>query len=101
MECVNHDCKSTIFYTEVRGGTHVAKRCEKCNWEQLDTPNPLGSAEPAGSGTGEEDNIFAPLLNCPHQDKEDGCCHHPGQPTPECHVFACPMLDPRIGQKFE
>jgi len=36
--------------------------------------------------------VFSPINECVHQDREDGCCHHPASLTGECHNFACPLL---------
>lgn len=40
--------------------------------------------------------VFTPINDCEHKDPEDGCCSHPKNMTPECHVMACPRLHPRI-----
>ncbi len=39
---------------------------------------------------------FTPIKDCEHKDADDGCCHHPKNMTPECHVGACPRLHQRI-----
>jgi hypothetical protein len=39
-------------------------------------------------------DVFTPINDCEHKDKEDGCCSHPKNMTPECHVDACPRLHP-------
>lgn len=44
--------------------------------------------------------VFTPITDCEHKDKEDGCCHHPQNMTPECHVNACPRLHRRIVSRF-
>lgn len=44
--------------------------------------------------------VFTPILNCEHQDENDGCCHHPKNSTPECHIFCCPKLTPAVGEAF-
>jgi len=40
--------------------------------------------------------VFTPIKDCEHKDAVDGCCHHPRNMTPECHVGACPRLHRRI-----
>lgn len=34
---------------------------------------------------------YTPFLNCGWKSVEDGTCSHPGQWTPECHQFCCPI----------
>lgn len=40
--------------------------------------------------------IFTPITDCEHKDQQDGCCSHPKNMTPECHVAACPRLHQRL-----
>lgn len=40
--------------------------------------------------------VFTPIIDCEHKDAVDGCCSHPKNMTPECHISACPRLHPRI-----
>jgi hypothetical protein len=40
--------------------------------------------------------VFTPIKDCEHKDPVDGCCSHPKNMTPECHVGACPRLHRRI-----
>jgi hypothetical protein len=40
--------------------------------------------------------MFTPITDCEHKDAADGCCHHPKNITPECHVDACPRIHPRL-----
>lgn len=40
--------------------------------------------------------VFTPITDCEHKNAEDGCCSHPKNMTPECHVAACPRLHRRI-----
>ena len=50
-------------------------------------------------GAHEADNCpttYTPIKDCEHKDADDGCCHHPKNMTPECHVGACPRLHRRI-----
>lgn len=50
-------------------------------------------------GAHEADNCpttFTPITDCEHKDPQDGCCSHPKNMTPECHVGACPRLHRRI-----
>jgi hypothetical protein len=50
-------------------------------------------------GAHEADNCpttYTPITDCEHKDAADGCCHHPKNMTPECHVGACPRLHRRI-----
>lgn len=46
-------------------------------------------------------NVFRPIVDCEHADTVDGCCNHPKNLTPECHVGACPRLDKRIRDNWE
>ena len=46
-------------------------------------------------------NVFRPIVDCEHADTVDGCCNHPKNLTPECHVGACPRLDKRVRDKWE
>lgn len=39
-------------------------------------------------------DVFTPINDCEHKDAQDGCCSHPKNMTPECHVNACPRLHP-------
>lgn len=36
--------------------------------------------------------VYTPIIDCEHKDAVDGCCSHPKNMTPECHVNACPRL---------
>jgi hypothetical protein len=47
-----------------------------------------------------EKEPFAPVVDCRYQDKEDGCCSHPKNHTPECHIGACPRIDQRLYEVF-
>lgn len=44
--------------------------------------------------------VFTPIADCSHKNPEDGCCSHPKNMTPECHVGACPRLHRRILKAF-
>lgn len=44
--------------------------------------------------------VFRPIKDCEHVGG-DGCCCHPKNPTPECHVHACPRLDSRVELAFD
>src|SRR5690606_180995 len=44
--------------------------------------------------------VFRPIRDCEHADPEDGCCLHPKNQTPECHMNACPRLDARAVSAF-
>lgn len=44
--------------------------------------------------------VFKPILECEFADPVDGCCSHPKNMTPECHVNACPRLDNRVWKGF-
>lgn len=44
--------------------------------------------------------VFKPILDCEFADPVDGCCTHPKNFTPECHVGACPRLDNRVDKGF-
>ena len=46
------------------------------------------------------DVVYTPINDCEHKDHEDGCCSHPKNFTPECHVNACPRLHPLIVKQF-
>ena len=46
------------------------------------------------------DVVFTPITDCSHKDHDDGCCHHPKNMTPECHVHACPRLHRNIQSKY-
>lgn len=39
---------------------------------------------------------MTPIRDCEYQDPDDGCCLHPDNHTPECHVWACPRLAPFV-----
>lgn len=41
--------------------------------------------------------VFKPIIDCEFADPKDGCCSHPKNMTPECHVAACPRLHRRVG----
>jgi len=46
----------------------------------------------ANSVAVETDNdIFVPFSNCGWKHAEDWTCSHPGQSTPECHQYCCPI----------
>ncbi len=38
-----------------------------------------------------EQKIYTPFLNCGWKHKVDFTCTHPGNATPECHQFICPI----------
>lgn len=40
--------------------------------------------------------IYTPIIDCEYKDHEDGCCSHPKNGTPECHVAACPRLNRKL-----
>lgn len=42
--------------------------------------------------------VFKPIIDCVHANTLDGTCEHSENMTPECHVGACPRLDPRVGR---
>jgi len=42
------------------------------------------------------DEYIMPIKNCEYSDPDDGCCMHPDNQTPECHRWACPLIDDRI-----
>jgi hypothetical protein len=46
------------------------------------------------------DVVFTPITDCEHKEADDGCCHHPKNMTPECHVNACPRLHKNIVKEF-
>jgi hypothetical protein len=41
-------------------------------------------------------SVYTPILGCGYKCAEDGTCSHPKAATPECHVYACPMLAPEL-----
>ncbi len=45
--------------------------------------------------------VFTPITDCEFKDREDGCCSHPKNGTPECHPHACPRLSPKLKRFFE
>lgn len=47
------------------------------------------------------DEILTPIKDCSYQDKDDGCCSHDANMTPECHHGACPRLSGEILSKLE
>lgn len=46
----------------------------------MTTPNPATQAQPT------------PIPGCEFKNREDGCCSHPKNMTPECHINACPRI---------
>ena len=50
-----------------------------------------------------DDEIALPVVKyCEHQSSIDGCCLHPKNHTPECHIFICPLLNhERVDQLLE
>lgn len=40
--------------------------------------------------------VYTPIKDCEFKNAEDGCCSHPKNMTPECHVNACPRLNPKL-----
>ena len=57
---------------------------------------PLGQAELVGCAN----EILTPIKDCSYQDREDGCCGHDSNMTPECHHGACPRLSGEILDKL-
>lgn len=48
----------------------------------------------------DKSETFTPIIDCEHKDAVDGCCSHPKNCTPECHVWVCPRLNSRIYAQF-
>lgn len=57
-----------------------------------------GNCPTCGRDCAEGDCVvfFTPIEDCEHKDAVDGCCAHPKNFTPECHVDACPRLHRRL-----
>ena len=47
------------------------------------------------------DKIFTPIIDCEYQEKPYGTCGKPGWWSAECHVSACPRLNPKLVAKWE
>lgn len=45
--------------------------------------------------------VYTPITDCEHKDAVDGCCSHPKNMTPECHVDACPRLHSRLRRAYD
>lgn len=45
--------------------------------------------------------VMRPISNCLYGNPNDGCCQHPGNITPECHVDACPYFDSHGKPRFQ
>lgn len=54
-----------------------------------------------GECAAECDKMFTPITDCEHKDAEDGCCKHPHNMTPECHVNACPRLNRKLERIYD
>lgn len=39
----------------------------------------------------DDEVIYVPFLDCGWKNADDNACSHPGQWTPECHQFCCPI----------
>ena len=48
-----------------------------------------------------EPEIYTPFLKCGWKSDEDGTCSHPGQSTPECHQFCCPIISVKENELTE
>jgi hypothetical protein len=63
-------------------------------------------AEDAARGAGQvarvekENKAMKPIKDCQYA-QDDGCCGYPDTLTPECHVWACPRLEPWIEKAIE
>lgn len=86
-----------------RHGIRWPHECKDCLYESELAPAAGSEGCCYCSGDHDADDCpttFTPIEDCEHKDPEDGCCHHPKNMTPECHVGACPRLHRRIYQAW-
>lgn len=48
----------------------------------------------------EHHNKHAPIVDCEHKNKTDGCCNYPDTINAECHALACPRLNKNLQDYF-